>query len=46
MNEKHLIKKHIKNMNLMNRRLSVENNYQTFLILFTIALAIYVVFFL
>ena len=46
MNEKHLIKKHIKNINLMNRRLSVEDNYQRFLILFTIALAIYVVFFL
>jgi len=46
MNEKHLIKRHIKNMNLMNRRVRIENNYETFLILFTIALAIYVVFFL
>jgi hypothetical protein len=46
MNEKHLIKRHIENIRLVDKRIEIEKNYQKFLIGFTIALAIYVVFFL
>lgn len=46
MESKHLIEKHLDCLRLVNRRMKIEENYQIALAIFTIFVAIIVVFIL